>query len=71
MSSLFRLEGTKLFFENGVELGEILRDVDGYYKWWPNDLPGYLDEEFLFAIASYLQSLNAEWDAQVKKELSP
>lgn len=53
-----------------VCIGDILMDVDGYYKWWPKDTRGYLNEEFLFHIARYLHALNAEWDAQVQKDLA-
>lgn len=57
--------GYTMFFENGVEMGEVLADVDGYYKWWPIFRGGYLDEAVLFAVAYTLQDLNEEWDKHV------
>jgi len=64
--STFRLDGTELFFENGVHLGQILMDSDGYYKWWPNLRGGYLDEGFLKAIGAFLEGMNAPYEAEVQ-----
>jgi len=66
--SLFKTESDgKTYFENGVYVGDILTDVDGYKKWWPNPTDGYLDELFLFAMGDYLKNLNADWDREVNK----
>ena len=66
LNKLFkREEDGKTYFENGVYIGDILCDVDGYYKWWPDNKGGYLDEMFLYAMAEYLKSLNREWDSQI------
>lgn len=65
-----RAENGNLFWDNGVFLGECLQDVDGYYKWWPNQqTSGYLDEGFLLEMYNFLHELNREWDAQVRREL--
>lgn len=64
-----REEDGKTYFENGKYIGDILKDTDGYFKWWPNKEEGYLDEGFLAAMAKYLQHLNAEWNVTVHAEL--
>ena len=69
MKTLFKLEGDKLYFENGVFLGEVLCDVDGFYKWWPVQRNGYLDEGFLLALGNFLQELNKKWSDQIAIEL--
>ena len=57
--------------ENGKCLGDLTKEADGYYKWWPNnDLNGYLPSIVLKEIASKLDELNSEWDAIVQKECS-
>lgn len=55
----------QLFFENGVYLGDVLPDVDGYFKWWPESHGRYLDADFLVAIGEFLLWLNKPWDDQV------
>lgn len=62
-------ENGKAYWENGVWIGDILMDVDGYYKWWPNNTGGYLDELFLFTMANFLSALNKPWDEQIKRDL--
>lgn len=64
-----KLEGTNLYWENGVFMGEVLRDIDGYYKWWPVSRGGYLDEGALRLIANFLRDLNKEWNVQVVQKL--
>ena len=63
-----RPDGSTFYY--GKCVGEVQADVDGFYKWWPMDNRGYLDECFLGAMAQFLHSLNAEWEAQVQRDLS-
>lgn len=63
----FYQEGSKLFFGNGVYLGEILTDVDGFKKWWPEHREGYLDSGFLLALGTYLELQNAAWEAEIQE----
>jgi len=58
-----------LYFDNGVKLGEVFSDVDGYQKFWPELRGGYWDTWVLREIADYVDSLNKEWDEQVRKDL--
>lgn len=53
----------------GRSLGDIYREVDGYYVWWPELAGGCLGEGFLQAMADHLHMLNLEWDKQVREEL--
>lgn len=59
-------------WENGHPVGDILMDVDGYWKWWPNfgESTGCLDELFLYSMGSTLKDLNKEWDAQINEYFS-
>lgn len=60
-----RFDDGKTFYDNGVYVGEVLVDNDGFYKWFPKLAEGYLDEGFLFDMAMFLQELNAPWAAEV------
>jgi hypothetical protein len=52
-------------FENGVKLGEMLVNDDGYYVYFPELNEGYWDAGMMRAIADTLDKLNAPWDARV------
>lgn len=56
-------------YENGVKLGEMLVDVDGYYKWFPERRDGYSqgywEARVLSAIAETLDKLNAPWERKM------
>ncbi len=61
--------GTKLYYENGVYLGDVIADVDGYYKFWPDCKGGgYWDEHILRLICLHLEGMNKEWDEQIKND---
>lgn len=61
-------QGYRVMFHNGVDMGTLEMDVDGYYKYWPVQRAGYWDAPPLRAIAELLDHVNAEWDAQVQKD---
>lgn len=60
----------KAYWENGVYMGDILMDVDGYYKWWPERNGGYLDEWILYSMFHTLKELNREWDKHIHDNFS-
>lgn len=66
---LIRLDDKTLYHENGVELGEILADVDGFYYFWPRFRYGSWDEAVLRAIADLLTEKNKAWREQIDREL--
>lgn len=60
-----------LHYHNGVYMGDVLMDVDGYYKFWPDkNTTGYWDEESLYSTAEYLKTKNSDWDREIDKYFS-
>lgn len=55
---------------NGVFLGHIHKDVDGYFYFWPDLKGGSWDGHVLRGIANKLSELNAEWVKIMDKEFS-
>jgi len=44
-------------------IGEIIQDVDGYYKFFPvTKIAGYWSEFFLMTVLGFLTQLNVSWD---------
>jgi hypothetical protein len=61
--------GYRAYWDNGACVGEVYREVDGYYVWWPESAGGgFLDEHFLRSMADKLHELNRQWDEQVRKD---
>ncbi len=65
------LDGSDLRFSHGNEscIGQVLQDVDGYYKFFP-DLPsgGYVNPYHLRDIADLVDGMNKEWDDIVQND---
>lgn len=57
----------KVYYENGVYIGDFLVGDDGFYYWWPEFKSGCLDEGFLLDVYNNLKELNKEWDAQIQQ----
>jgi hypothetical protein len=53
------------------ENGDIYREVDVFYVYAPTKNSGFLEASDLKSIAEYLDELNADWKAQVDRDLSP
>jgi hypothetical protein len=62
--------GYKVYFQNGVYLGEFFANDDGYYAFWPKSRSGYWEAYGMRAIADKLDEVNEEWDAIVKTDES-
>lgn len=60
--------GYKAYWENGVYVGDILCDVDGFYKWWPTEAHGYIDEWFLLVMYECLKKLNKKWQYEIDND---
>lgn len=50
---------------NKHDFGEVLREVDGFYVWYPATFTGYLSQEVCAAITDKLKELNAPWQADI------
>lgn len=48
-------------------IGELIKDVDGYFYFWPEDNNGAWASHNLRELADKLDELNKEWDEQVTK----
>lgn len=59
-----------LYYENGVWIGEIIPDFDGYYYFWPIARGGSWSAEVLKQIAGLLDVINEPWDKQVQADQS-
>jgi hypothetical protein len=55
-----------VIFMNGVKIGEICVEADGYYVFWSNpELSGFWDSAPMRVISDKLDELNKDWDQQV------
>ena len=66
---MLNLVGTKLYHENGVELGDVLAKEDGYYDFWPILNGGCWPSYLLRAIADLLDEKNKVWDLAVRGQM--
>ena len=55
----------KVYFENGVLMGDILCKEDGFYDWWPIHRNGCLSAAFLRNMADLLDEMNAPWQRDI------
>lgn len=55
----------KLYYKNGVCLGEVLAKEDGFYDFWPNLNGGYWEAHVLRAIADILDKKNESWQKEI------
>lgn len=61
-------DGVVRFSSNkDATFGEVLADMDGFYKWWPpcRSRPGYVGTYVLRDLADLVDGLNAEWQKQI------
>lgn len=72
MKKQVHLEGTKLYYENGVYMGEIFALEDGFKYFWPEakEVHGAWGAGVLRAIADLLDEMNAPWEAELAEALS-
>ena len=62
--------GYNVFYHNGVSMGTLEVDVDGYYKYWPVQRAGYWESSSMRAIADLLDHVNKLWDEQRQKMIT-
>jgi len=58
----------KVHYINGVYLGDFIRDVDGYYKFFSEMGGGYWAGYVLRAIADIEDEINKEWDDIIQND---
>lgn len=56
-----------VFYENGVKLGQLLMEVDGFYVFYPDLNGGFWQEHVLKQLADKLKSLNEKWNAEINE----
>ena len=61
--------GYRAYWENSALIGEVYREVDGYYVFWPVWSGGSWSEGFCRSMADKLQELNKDWHEQVCRDL--
>jgi len=68
---LVRLTKNRHYVINGNQcpIGEIYREVDGYWVFWPYTVTGFFTEEFLRELVGILEKRNRKWNETVKKGL--
>lgn len=55
---------------DGMFMGSVYKEVDGYYHWDPAALSGIWSENLLQVIVNILKDLNKEWDKEVREALA-
>lgn len=56
------------FNENPIPVGDILMDVDGFYKFWSNtERNGYWDEFILFELGNLLKEYNKQYEKEIEE----
>lgn len=61
----------RVFYENGVFLGEYVMDVDGFWYFWPDQSKGgHWGPDVLRALADKIDEMDKPWRDQINKELA-
>lgn len=59
----------RVLYENGVDMGVMYVEVDGYYVYQPIQRFGYWSAEVMRAVADTLDVLNKPWDRIVNADI--
>lgn len=54
-----------VYYENGARLGEILREVDGYFYFFPEPMGGFWQSHGMREIADKMDEMNKPWDQEI------
>ena len=49
--------------------GNIVKDVDGFYKYWPKAGQGYILPHQMRLLADYIDAKNRDWEDQLRREM--
>jgi hypothetical protein len=66
---IVRLEARMIGLPPKRDPDEFVTDVDGYVYYWPTGCNGHFASHHLRRIATELDDRNAEWDAQIKRDI--
>jgi hypothetical protein len=53
----------------GIKIGELLREIDGFFVFYPENHGAAFPSEFMKFMAAKLDELNKEWSETIEKEL--
>ena len=54
---------------NHVKIGKLLREIDGFFVFYPEHNGAAFTSEFMKFMAAKLDELNKEWSETIEKEL--
>lgn len=57
----------EVIYENGVYLGDIVKEVDGFYVYYPEIRGGYWSSHMMREIADKIDELDAPWQKEMDK----
>ena len=57
----------RVIYDNGVIIGDLDMDGDGYFYFWPERLNGAWEAHVLRAIADKLDEINKPWDEEIAR----
>lgn len=70
MKNPFRVEDGTCYYENGVVVGEVYKEVDGFYVMVFNKTRGGCWEgEVLIKLGEMLMEMNRPWECQINRDL--
>jgi hypothetical protein len=58
-----------IVFENGICLGHLLKEVDGYFVYYPETRGGFMESWIMRIIADKMDDLNRDWDETARREI--
>lgn len=59
----------KLYYDNGVYIGQAIMNDDGYFVLFPEHRGGYWDQGILLMLYDYFHEKNKDWDESVNEFL--
>lgn len=62
-------ERYEVIYDNGVSIGELLREVDGFFVYYPIQNGGCWESHVMRPIADKMDELNKPWQDQIDKDL--
>ena len=57
----------KVYYFNGVYMGDFYKEIDGYYVWETVLKSGYIPGPLLLILGNKLEELNKPWDDEINE----